>query len=202
MFRDNPAVTHCYSLERDAIEMETQGLTITEAQQDLRRAFVGGGPGAIVSGVIWLIAAFVMKQRGPGPAFAFLFFGGMLIFPLAQLASRFLFRRSPISKDNPLGRVALESTLAMIGGLFAAWLFLSIRPAYVFPIAAIAVGTHYAAFRTVYDDALFWLLGALLTTVGTMDILGYARLPGGTILAVGLIEIFFGIVFSVRAKQR
>ena len=176
-------------------------MTIAEAQQDSRRAFVGGGPGAFISGAVWLISALTIKQQGVGPAFAVLFFGGMLIFPLAQLISRFLFKRSPAAPGNPLGRVAVESTMAMGGGLFAAWLFLFIRPGYVFPLAAIAIGTHYAAFRTVYGDILFWLLAGLITAVGVLDILSYVKMPGGTVLAVGLIEIVFAVVITARAKQ-
>lgn len=183
------------------VRNETHDLTIVEAQQDLRRAFVGGGPGTFISGLLWVVASVVMKQRGVGPAFTVLFLGGMLIFPLAQIASRFLFGRTGIRKENDLGRVALESTIAMIGGLFAAWLFLSLKPTYVFPIAAIAVGTHYAAFRTVYGDARFWALGGLITAVGVVDILGYVRLPGGPVLAVGLIELVFGILLTATARQ-
>jgi hypothetical protein len=175
-------------------------LIIAEAQQDNRRAFVGGGPGAIISGVIWLTSALVMEQRGVGSAFAFLFFGGMLIFPLSTMVTRRFFRRPPASRSNQLGRVALESTITMIGGFFAAWLFLSSKPAYVFPLAAIAVGTHYAAFRTVYGNTLFWVLGGLITTVGVFDILGYARFPGGPALAVGILEIVFGIFLTARDK--
>lgn len=179
--------------------VEEAQLTITEAQQDCRRAFVGGGPGAFVSGVVWLIAGFVMTQRGVSPAFALLFFGGMLIFPLSQVVSRVVFKRSPLAPDNPLGRVALESTIAMIGGLFAAWLFLPFRPAYVFPVAAIAVGTHYAAFRTVYGDILYGLLAALITAVGIVDVLHHGVLPGGPIFAVGLLEALFALILTIRA---
>src|SRR3546814_20569590 len=74
----------------------------------------------------------------------------MLILPLATIASRLLFRREKEASGNPLGATALESTIAMIGGLFAAWLFLPFQPTYVFPLAAIAVGTNYAVFKTVY----------------------------------------------------
>ncbi|MEO8659347.1 MAG: hypothetical protein ABI693_12805 [Bryobacteraceae bacterium] len=181
--------------------MEERTITIAAAQHDLRRAFVGGGPGAFISGLLWLTAAFLKTQRGIGWAFTVLFFGGMLIFPLSQLASRFLFRRGPATPGNPLGRVALESTIAMIGGLFAAWLFLSYKPDYVFPLSAIAVGTHYAAFRTVYGDSVFWVLGGLITAVGVLDILRYVNIPGGPILAVGLIEIIFAAILTVRAKR-
>lgn len=174
-------------------------MTLAEAQDDSRRAFVGGGPGAFISGVVWLTAAFITRRHSVGLSFAVLFLGGMLIFPLAQLLSRFLFRRSPAQPDNPLGRVALESTIAMGGGLFTALLFLPLKPAYVFPIAAIAVGTHYAAFRTVYGDYLFWVLGGLITAVGLVDILGHASIPGGPVLAVGMIEVIFAVILTVRS---
>jgi hypothetical protein len=176
-------------------------MLITAAQQDNRRAFVGGGPGQFISGVLWVGAALVLKHRGVGTAFAFIFFGGMLIFPLTTLVSRRLFKRAAASESNSLGRVVPESTVAMIGGIFAAWLFLSSKPTYVFPLVAIAVGTHYAVFCTVFGDKLFWALACLITSVGVLDILGYVRLPGGPALAVGIIEIAFGILLTVRDRQ-
>lgn len=175
-------------------------MTVDEAQRDLRRAYVGGGTGVFVSALVWFAAASVEPSRGVGFAFAVLFFGGMLIFPLSTLASRLAFRRERESPDNPLGGVALESTIAMIGGLFAAWLFLPHRPDLVFPLAAIAVGTHYAVFKTVYGDRLFWLLGGLITAIGVLGIYAVAPIPGGPILAVGVIELVFAFVLTLRAR--
>ncbi len=183
------------------VALQRREMLISDAQQDNRRAYVGGGPGAFISGVLWVVAALVLKHRGVGAAFAFIFFGGMLIFPLTTFVSRQLFKREAASKSNSLGRVVPESTVAMIGGLFAAWLFLSSKPTYVFPLAAIAVGTHYAAFCTVFGDKLFWVLACLITAVGVLDILGYVRLPGGPALAVGILEIAFGILLTARDRQ-
>jgi hypothetical protein len=174
---------------------------ITEAQQDNRRAFVGGGPGAFVSGALWLSASLVLKHKGIGAAFVFIFFGGMLIFPLTLLISRQLFKRAPVSQSNSLGRVVPESTVAMIGCLFASWLFLSSKPMYVFPLAAVAVGTHYASFCTVFGDKLFWARAGLITAVGVLDILGYVRFPEGPALAVGILEIAFGVLLTARERQ-
>ena len=95
-------------------------MTIAEAQRDLQRAFVGGGPGVFISGIVWIAAAGVEQAAGTGAAFAVLFFGGMLIFPLATLVCRFLFGAEKEASGNPFGATALESTVAMIGGLFAA----------------------------------------------------------------------------------
>ena len=83
----------------------------------------------------------------------------------------------------------------------SSWLFLPVRPDYVFPLAAIAVGTHYFAFRTVYGDALYWVLGGLITAAGLAGIWGIALPSGGVIFAVAAIEIIFGFVLTWRATR-
>ena len=172
-------------------------MTISEAQADLRRAYVGGGPGAFISGSLWFVAAWVEAHHGIRNSFITLFFGGMLIYPLGLAASRLLFRRASESSGNPMAPIALESTIAMIGCFFAAWLLLPFRPMLVMPLAAIAVGTHYFAFKTVYGDRLYWVLAALLTGVGFGQIYTSA-IPGGVMPAVAAIEILFGLILIVR----
>jgi hypothetical protein len=172
-------------------------MSIADAQADIRRAYVGGGPGILVSACVWCAAGLVEQTKGASDGFLALFFGGMLIFPLSILIARLIFRRAGESKSNPLSATALESTIVMIGGLFAAWLFLPFHAAYVFPLAAIAVGTHYAVFKTVYGERLLWLLGALITAVGLIDILA-RPIPGGVIFAVAGLEAVFGLVQIIR----
>lgn len=173
-------------------------MLISEAQQDLRRAYVGGGPGVTISGLVWLAATWTLHTEGVGPGFVVLFLGGMLIFPLTKLVCRFAFRRPNESSDNPFGMTVLECTIAMIGGLFAAWLFLESKPAWVFPLAAIAVGTHYFVFKTAYGDRSFWLLAALVTAIGVGDIF-LPPLRGSTALLVALVELGFGLALTLRA---
>ena len=116
---------------------------------------------------MWFATAWVEANHGIRVAFIALFFGGMLIYPLSLGASR-LFGRAGESKDNPMGPVALESTIAMIGCLLAAWLILPFKPEFVFPIAAVAVGTHYFVFKTAYGDRTYWLLAAAITAVAQL----------------------------------
>jgi hypothetical protein len=180
---------------------ERQGaiMTLAEAQQDIRRSFVGGGPGVVVSGLVWLAAALVSEKAGIDTAFAALFLGGMLIFPLSVAIVRGVFRRAAPAKGAALTNVALESTIAMIAGLAGAYLLLAHDPRLVMPIAAMAVGTHYFAFATLYGDRLYWLLGALITAVGAVAIWGPIEIPYGPILAVAAIELAFGGLLTVKA---
>ena len=152
----------------------------------------------MISGLVWLAAMYIQHSQGIRAGFVVLFFGGMLIFPLTRLVCRAMFRRENESRNNPFGLTVLESTIAMIGGLFAAWLFLADKPVFVFPLAAIAVGTHYFVFKTVYGDKLFWLLAAVITAIGFGDIF-VAEMRGSTALLVALTEVFFGLVLTVRA---
>lgn len=174
-------------------------MEIATAQADLRRAYVGGGPGAVVSALVWFAAAFVAARQGIAPAFTTLFFGGFLIYPVSTAICRLALGRPKESGDNPLGMTALESTIMMIGGLLAAWLFLSAKPAYVFPLAAVAVGTHYLVFKTAYGDWMFWILGAVITAVGLAGIFGPLRDAVVLAAAVGVIELVFGGVLAARA---
>ena len=173
-------------------------MNIAEAQRDIRRAYTGGGPGLIFSAVVWLAAALAQTSHGTAFAFGLLFIGGMAIFPAGLALSRLVFRRAAETKGNPLGITALESTICMIGGLIAAWLMLPLKPAWVFPLAAIAVGTHFAVFKTVYGDRLFWVLGAALTGIGCYAIFA-GPLPFGVGFVVAATEAVFGIILTARA---
>ena len=177
-------------------------MLISDAQADLRRAYTDGGPGVIVSGLVWLAAWIAESRGGIATGFAVLFFGGMLIYPVSLLANRALLRRKSEAKGNPGGPLVMESTIAMIAGLFAAFLFLDHAPEWVMPLAAIMVGTHYFAFRTAYGDRSFWLLAALVTLVGFAGIYAFLPLPGPVTLQVAAIELLFGMALTVRGMRR
>lgn len=175
-------------------------MLISDAQRDLGRAYVGGGPGVVISGIIWLAATGIQHAKGVGAGFAALFFGGMLIFPIAKLLCRTAFHRANESSSNPFGATVLEGTMAMIGGLFAAWLFLPFKPSLVFPLAAIAVGTHYFIFKTAYGDRSFWLLAGIVTAIGFGDIF-VTQMRGLAPLLVSVTEMVFGLALVVRALK-
>lgn len=176
-------------------------MTIEEAQRQVRHSYVGGAPGVLVSGAVWLMAAIVEARSGTATGFAALFIGGMFIFPLSSLVTAIFFRGRGKAASNGLTGIALESTIAMIGGLLVAWLFLRLgAPELVFPAAAIAVGTHYFPFKTLYGDRTYWALAAAITLAGLAGIFIGDAMPLSTAFLVALIEAVFGIVLLVRAK--
>lgn len=165
----------------------------SKAQADLRRSYVHGGPGAVVSGVVWLVAAIVAGQKGIAMGFVCLFFGGMLIFPISNVLVRTVFRRPAPLKGNPGGVIVIETVFPMLAGFLAAWLIMPYQPDWVFPLAAIAVGAHYFGFRTAYGDATYWVFAAVLCLLGLLAI--FVGMPGPDLVpyAVAVIEFLFGI---------
>ena len=63
-------------------------MSIAQAQGDVRRVYVGGFYGQLVSAVVWLSAAAVATWVSTGGAVVVLFLGGVVIFPLTWLIIR------------------------------------------------------------------------------------------------------------------
>ena len=176
-------------------------MDLTTAQAELRASYVKGGPGAIVSGLVWLAAAITASRHSVAFGFTVLFFGGMAIFPVGTLFVRTLFRRSAPPAPNPGERLVVETVFPMIGGLFAAWLLIPFRPDLVFPLAAIAVGAHYFAFRTAYGDAVYWVLAAVMCLVALATIFANVPSPSALPYVIAVVEIAFGVWLTASGLQ-
>jgi hypothetical protein len=170
-------------------------MQIEVAQSEIRRSYLRGGPGAIVSGIVWLASGVTATVSNVRVGFAVLFFGGMLIFPIATFIVRTLLRRKPVSRTNPGGLTVIETTFPMIAGFMAAWLLLPYRPDFAFPMSAIAVGAHYFGFRTAYGDWTNWILAGLMCSVGVSAI--FSGLPSAIAVpfVIAAVEVSFGVWF-------
>lgn len=175
---------------------------LRQAQAELRYSYVRGGPGAFVSGLVWLAAALATDARGVATGFTVLFFGGMTIFPLGAVVVRGIFRRPSPSAGNPGPRTVIETVFPMIGGLLAAWLLLPHRPEFVFPVAAIAVGSHYFGFRTAYGDAVYWVLAAVMCGIGAAAIFLPTFPRDAVVWIIAGVEMGFGVWFTLRGASR
>jgi len=175
-------------------------MNITEAQEDMRKSYLGGGSGAFVSGTIWLVAGFVAFLNTRQTSVLVFFFGGMLIHPLGILISKLLKRSGKHQKGNPLSILALESTFMLFIGLFIAYLFLQFKPNWFYPIMALIIGGRYLVFSSIYGMRVYWFFGTALIISG---ISGFVfNLPFYFIgLIGGVLEIFFSIIIIYLEKK-
>ncbi len=178
-------------------------MLIADAQREVRTTFMGGLPGGLVSGALWLASAALGTWGSRDLAIVTLVVGGVFIFPMTQLVLRALGRPNALDRSNPFSALAMQIaftipvSLPLIG---AATLH---RPEWFYPAFLIVVGAHYLPFVFLYGMWTFALLAALmigggtwigLTMPGAFAVGGWYG--GALILAFGLL----GPVFAARVR--
>jgi len=156
----------------------------------MRENYLNGAPGALVSGIVWLIAGAAAIAVSNETGVYALLLGGALIFPLSVLLTKSLGRRGSHDADNPLGRLASEGTFWMLAGIAVAFGISALRIEWFFPAMLLTIGGRYLTFQTIYGLRLYWVLGAILCALGVLLALLRAP-PHVAALAGGAIEIAF-----------
>lgn len=176
-------------------------MNFLEAQEDMRKSYFGGGPGAFTSGLVWIIAGITALMSTNQTSVLIFFFGGMLIHPIGILLSKALKRSGKHKKENPLSHLALESTFMLFIGLFIAYLTLQIRPNWFFSIMILIIGVRYLIFSSIYGMRIYWVLGAalILSGIGGFVFNTPFYLIG---LIGGIIEILFSFVIMYLEKRK
>jgi hypothetical protein len=174
---------------------------LATAQQDLARAYAGGAPGVLVSGLVWLIAGTVWQLHGTVPAFAALFAGGMAIHPLALLIERTTFKAPKATIGKPLETLAIEATIPLFVGVLIAWVLLVRAPDLAIPVFAAIVGARYFLFRTMYGDIAYWALGGAILLIAGLALFGIA-LPFNPGFLVGIVELLAAALILRRWRAR
>jgi hypothetical protein len=169
-------------------------LEFSDAQKDIRVSFLNGGPGAFVSAAVWLAAALTTAYRGVELGFPVLFFGGMFIFPVGAVITRSIFKRPSPQAGNPGSMIAFETVPPMIVTLFVAFFFVRNQPDYVFPIAAMAVGSHYCGFHSAYGLPSYWGIAGIMTGLGFLSLTVFQLSEQWMFPAlIASVEILFGL---------
>ena len=174
-------------------------MTIREAQHDMRQAYVAGGPGVFASGVVWVLGGATALLATPALSVLVFFLAGMMILPVGIVLSKMLKGSGKHRTDNPLGPLAMESTVLLFVGLFIAYAILSVRPNWFYPIMLLTIGGRYAVFATLYGRRVYWLLGLVLGLAGTGTLLFGTTFSLGAWLGGGL-ELLFSL-FIIRAEK-
>ncbi len=164
-----------------------------EAQRDMNYAYFGGASGVMVSGLVWCIAGVVALMYANLTSMLTLFFGGMLIHPLGVLLDKVLKRPGSHNPQNPLGKLALESTVILFVGLFLAFSVAKLQVEWFYPIMLMTIGVRYLLFNTLYGIRTYWLLGIILMMSGVLCILLDLSFVSGAFIGGG-IEILFSLI--------
>jgi len=174
---------------------------LSAAQHDLSRAYAGGAPGVLVSGLVWLIAGAIWQFYGINAAFAALFFGGMAIHPLGILIERLVFLGPKVTIGKPLETLAIEATIPLFVGVMIAWVLLVRAPDLAIPVFAAIVGARYFLFRTLYGENAYWALGAAILAVAGVAMFGIS-VPLNLGFVVGIVELVAAAVLLQRWRAR
>lgn len=173
---------------------------LADAQHDMRTGYLGGAVGLLVSGSMWAIAGAVCVARSPHAAVWALFVGGALIHPVAMALTRLFGHPGKHTPGNPLGALALATTVWMILMLFPAYGIAQWRIELFFPAMLFVIGGRYLCFATLYGTRLYYACGAVLALAGY----GLARLgaaPAAVAFAGAIIEIAFAGIVAASLRR-
>lgn len=180
--------------------MPNASLSIAEAQHNMRHSYLSGAPGIFASALAWFAAAMVALQVSPEKAVIALFIGGMLIHPVGVLLAKALGRPGSHAKGNPLGRLAMESTVLMILCLPIAFAVSKLQMQWFFPAMLLVIGGRYLTFATLFGMRIYWALGAALVASAYLLAVLKASAAAGA-LAGSLVEMVFATIIFIIAKR-
>lgn len=186
--------------EKSSGESENIRETFRQAQIDMRNGYANGSVGVIVSGVIWLAAAFTANQFSPQKAIWMLFFGGMFIFPISMLISKLMGLSGTHTKGNQLGNLAMEGTIWMILCLPLAFGLSLQHTEWFFQAMLLVIGGRYLTFTTLYGTKIYWFLGAVLG-ISAYFLYLFKIQSLGSLLTGSLIEISFGLFMLLSFRK-
>lgn len=175
-------------------------MNFEKAQHDMNSAYFAGGPGVFVSGLVWCIAGLVALLYSEQLSMLTLFFGGMLIHPLGMVLAKAFNRSGKHKSENPLGKLALESTIILFVGLFLAFYVAKLQVEWFYPIMLMIIGVRYLIFNTLYGTKIYWLLGASLIFSGMLGILVGANFMVGAFVG-GALEIIFSLLIIKQSSK-
>lgn len=167
--------------------------TLQQFQAQMRDGYVNGAPGALVSGVVWLIAGAVEIGVSNTAAVYALLIGGALIFPLSVVLTKLLGRRGTHDAGNPLGQLASEGTFWMLAGIAVAYALATLKIEWFFPAMLLMIGGRYLTFQTIYGLRLYWLFGGILCALG-VALASLRASPHVGALAGGAVEMVFAVL--------
>ncbi len=173
----------------------------SDAQRDMRHGYYGGGPGVIASALAWCAAGIVAIALSPKHAVLALFVGGMFIHPVGIVIAKALGRPGSHTRGNPLGALALESTVWMLLCLPLAYAISIDRIHWFFPAMLLVIGGRYLVFRTIYGTRTYTALGVCLASAAFALIVARATPVVGAFAGAAIEFIFAAMIFAASRRS-
>jgi len=179
-------------------------MTIREAQEESRAVFLGGSVGQLVSSAIWFASAALATWGSRNTAVLTLLGGGMFIFPLTTLVLRVLGRRASLSRENPLGFLAMQVAFTIPLAIPLILAATAYKPEWFYAGCLIVVGAHYLPFITLYGQPIFGVAGMVMAAAGILlprlrpgEFAVGGWLGGGMLAAMAIV---LGIAHAARPR--
>ncbi len=177
-------------------------MTFADAQRNMRFGYFSGAPGIAASALAWLVAGVVASWVSASAAVIALFVGGMLIHPVGVVLAKALGRPGKHAAGNPLGALAMESTVLLILCLPITYAVSRFHVQWFFPAMLLVIGGRYLTFCTLYGMRIYWAFGAALALAAYLLMTARAEPSTGAWVG-GAIEAAFAaiIFFSARREE-
>jgi hypothetical protein len=164
---------------------------IAQAQRDVRRTFIGGFAGQLVSSGVWFLSAASATWLSFRTGFLVLVIGGFFIFPLTQLVLRLMGRPASLPKRHPMNGLAIQVAFVLPFTLPLVFAATAYHHSWFYPALMIALGAHYLPFIFLYGMPEFGVLAGLLIASGFVIGLYLPVAPSfGGWLTAGVLFIF------------
>ena len=141
-------------------------MLISNAQREMRSAFLGGFMGQLVSAILWGVAAGLATWGRQSTAILFLVVAGVFIFPLTQLGLRIIGRPARVEKGNQLYALGAQVAFVLPLSLPVVGAAALHRIEWFFPGFMVVLGAHYVPFVFLYGMRMFGVLAAVLWATG------------------------------------
>jgi hypothetical protein len=143
-------------------------MQISEAQQEVRRVYLGGLVGQAVSSLLWFISSALATWHSAKSGVLFLVLGGVSIYPIVTLILRLLGRPASLNPENPFRLLAIQVAFVLPFSMLLIIPIYAFRPGWFFPAMTILLGAHYLPFATLYGMRSFLALAASLLASGSV----------------------------------
>jgi hypothetical protein len=170
-----------------------------QEQLEMKSNHLGGATGVVVSGIAWLISAFVAYNYSSKEAIWTLLIGGAFIYPISSILNKLLGANRTLSKKI-LKNLAMEGTIFMLMCIPLAYGLSLLRAEYFFQGMLLIIGGRYLTFKTLFGNRIFWILGSILGMTAYFLFLVKAETFTSAI-AGAIIEISFGLFIYINYQS-